>query len=210
MVNKFEIDIVLSHTCLSWFSTLVFSVCAGSKTKQEKKATTQTQTYNLWACRPIQQLMPVRRFGRVSRQLYELEMLFVCVRSLSCETMITIMRQCICYDDTVTIARMPDGEYWFHWNREFSVISDQIRWCAVCFMFFPSLTHSLSISLCLTRSICGHFSFQRSFIWFGTINMNDTSYIQDIQHTTKYCDDFVTMFQKKNNQQHACSVQFCH
>lgn len=147
MVNKFEIDIVLSHTCLSWFSTLVFSVCAGSKTKQEKKATTQTQTYNLWACRPIQQLMPVRRFGRVSRQLYELEMLFVCVRSLSCETMITIMRQCICYDDTVTIARMPDGKYWFHWNREFSVISDQIRWCAVCFMFFPSLTHSLSLSL---------------------------------------------------------------
>lgn len=161
MVNKFEIDIVLSHTCLSWFSTLVFSVCAGSKTKQEKKATTQTQTYNLWACRPIQQLMPVRRFGRVSRQLYELEMLFVCVRSLSCETMITIMRQCICYDDTVTIARMPDGEYWFHWNREFSVISDQIRWCAVCFMFFPSLTHSLYLSL-------SHSIYMRSF-FFSTV-----------------------------------------
>lgn len=163
MVNKFEIDIVLSHTCLSWFSTLVFSVCAGSKTKQEKKATTQTQTYNLWACRPIQQLMPVRRFGRVSRQLYELEMLFVCVRSLSCETMITIMRQCICYDDTVTIARMPDGKYWFHWNREFSVISDQIRWCAVCFMFFPSLTHSLSLYLSLSHSI-----YMRSF-FFSTV-----------------------------------------
>lgn len=161
MVNKFEIDIVLSHTCLSWFSTLVFSVCAGSKTKQEKKATTQTQTYNLWACRPIQQLMPVRRFGRVSRQLYELEMLFVCVRSLSCETMITIMRQCICYDDTVTIARMPDGKYWFHWNREFSVISDQIRWCAVCFMFFPSLTHSLYLSL-------SHSIYMRSF-FFSTV-----------------------------------------
>lgn len=147
MVNKFEIDIVLSHTCLSDFLRLFSLYVLEAKPNKKKKATTQTQTYNLWACRPIQQLMPVRRFGRVSRQLYELEMLFVCVRSLSCETMITIMRQCICYDDTVTIARMPDGKYWFHRNREFSVISDQIRWCAVCFMFFPSLTHSLSLSL---------------------------------------------------------------
>lgn len=135
-------------------------VCVHWKQNQRRRkaATTRTQRYNLWACRPIQQLMPVRRFGRVSRQLYELEMIFVCVRSLSCETMITIMRQCICYDDTVTIARMPDGKYWFHWNREFSVISDRIRRCAVCLMFL-SFARSLSISLCLTRSICGHIFF---------------------------------------------------
>lgn len=95
-----------------------------------------------------------------SRQLLSFQAALVCVSSLSCETMITIMSHSICYDDTVTTTRLiPDG------NVDFIEIES-----------FRPFNHK---RMC----VCAFFSL-RSFIWFGTINMNGTLHQNTYTHET--------------------------